>query len=78
VHEVPRLVGQPERAPPDRADDQDARGGSSSWANWAVVEPAIFLGLFDSYGKNDSVDVQCELGGRTMVATGLEILTPSE
>ena len=31
---------------------------------------AIFLGLFGSYGKNDSVDVQYELGGRTMVATG--------
>ena len=31
---------------------------------------AIFLGLFGSHGKNDSVDVQYELGGRTMVATG--------
>ena len=29
-----------------------------------------FLGLFGSYGKNDSVDVHYELGGRTMVATG--------
>jgi hypothetical protein len=38
---------------------------------------AIFLGLFSSYGKNDSADVQYELGGRTMVATGLDIVAPS-
>lgn len=31
---------------------------------------AMFFGLFGSYGKNDSVDVQYELGGRTMVAIG--------
>ena len=30
------------------------------------------------YGKNDSVDVQYELGGRTMVATGLDIVARSE
>lgn len=38
---------------------------------------AIFLGLFGSYGKNDSVDVQYQLSGRTTVATGLEILPPA-
>lgn len=37
---------------------------------------AIFLGLFGSYGKNDSVDVRYRLGGRDAVATGLEILPP--
>lgn len=37
---------------------------------------AIFFGLFGSYGKNDSVDVQYRLGGRDLVATGLEILPP--
>jgi hypothetical protein len=37
---------------------------------------AIFFALFGTYGKNDSVDVQYELNGRTTVATGLEILTP--
>jgi hypothetical protein len=37
---------------------------------------AIFLGLFGSYGKNDSVDVQYRLGGREAVATGLEIIPP--
>jgi hypothetical protein len=37
---------------------------------------AIFFGLFGSYGKNDSVDVQYRLGGRETVATGLEIIPP--
>ena len=37
---------------------------------------AIFLGLFGSYGKNDSVDVQYRLSGRDVSATGLEIISP--
>jgi hypothetical protein len=39
---------------------------------------AIFLGLFGSYGKDDQVDVQYQLGGRTAHATGLDILPPSQ
>jgi hypothetical protein len=39
---------------------------------------AMFLGLFGTYGKNDSVDVQYRLGGRELVATGLEIIPPDE
>jgi hypothetical protein len=39
---------------------------------------AMFLGLFGSYGKNDSVDVQYSIGERTMVATGLEIVPPPD
>ena len=39
---------------------------------------AMFLGLFGSYGKNDSVDVQYRLGGKETVATGLDILAPKE
>jgi hypothetical protein len=38
---------------------------------------AMFLGLFGSYGKNDSVDVQYKLGGRDTVATGLDIVPPN-
>ena len=38
---------------------------------------AIFFGLFGSYGKNDSVDVQYRLGGRDQVAVGLDILPPT-
>jgi hypothetical protein len=37
---------------------------------------AMFFGLFGSYGKNDSVDVQYRLGDRVTVATGLDILPP--
>ena len=37
---------------------------------------AMFFGLFGSYGKNDSVDVQYRLGGRELVATGLDIVPP--
>jgi hypothetical protein len=36
----------------------------------------MFFGLFGSYGKNDSVDVQYRLGDRETVATGLEIVPP--
>jgi hypothetical protein len=39
---------------------------------------AIFLGLFGSYGKNDSVDVQYRLSGRDVSATGLEIIPPDQ
>ena len=39
---------------------------------------AIFLGLWGSYGKNDSVDVQYRLGDREAVATGLEIIPPDK
>ncbi len=37
---------------------------------------AIFLGLFGSYGRNDSVDVQYRVRGRETVATGLDIVPP--
>jgi len=33
---------------------------------------AMFFALFGSYGRNDTVDVQYEMGGRKQVATGLE------
>jgi hypothetical protein len=39
---------------------------------------AIFFGLWGSYGKNDSVDVQYRLAGRERVATGLEIVPPED
>ena len=37
---------------------------------------AMFFGLFGTYGKNDSVDVQYRAGDRETVATGLEIIPP--
>ena len=39
---------------------------------------AMFFGLFGSYRKNDSVDVQYSLSGRDTVATGLDILPPED
>ena len=39
---------------------------------------AMFLGLFGTYGQNDSVDVQYRLAGRETVATGLDILPPEQ
>ena len=45
------------------------RIGLGRWA-------AMFFGLFGSYGKNDSVDVQYTLGDRNVVATGLDIIPP--
>jgi hypothetical protein len=39
---------------------------------------AMFFGLWGSYGKNDSVDVQYRVGGRETVATGLEIIPPKQ
>jgi hypothetical protein len=39
---------------------------------------AMFLGLWGSYGKNDSVDVQYRRHGRDAVATGLDIIPPDQ
>ena len=43
-------------------------------ARWA----AIFFGLFGTYGKNDSVDVQYRVGAGLALATGLEIIPPED
>jgi hypothetical protein len=37
---------------------------------------AMFLALFGTYGRNDSVDVEYTVEGRKAVATGLEIVAP--
>ena len=37
---------------------------------------AMFLALFGTYRRNDSVDVQYKLHGRDRVATGLDIIAP--
>lgn len=47
------------------------RIGAARWT-------AMFFGLFGSYGKNDSVDVQYRLGAREVVATGLDIVGPED
>ncbi len=45
-----------------------------SKAKWS----AIFFGLWGYYGKNDSVDVHYRVGGRDVVATGLDIIPPRD
>lgn len=37
---------------------------------------AMFLALFGSYGRNDSVDVEYSVDGRKVVATDLEFIPP--
>lgn len=37
---------------------------------------AMFLALFGSYGRNDSVDVEYTAGGQKHVATDLEFIPP--
>jgi hypothetical protein len=37
---------------------------------------AMFLALFGSYGRNDSVDVEYTVGDRKVVATNLEFVPP--
>jgi hypothetical protein len=37
---------------------------------------AMFLALFGSYGRNDSVDVEYTVGGRKAVATNLPFVPP--
>jgi len=36
----------------------------------------MFLAIAGTYRRNDSVDVQYEVQGRTLVATGLDIQGP--
>jgi hypothetical protein len=49
-----------------------AKEGRLGMWRWA----AIFFGLFGTYRKNDSVDVQYKLAGHDRVATGLDIVPP--
>ena len=39
---------------------------------------AMFMALFGTYRKNDSVDVEYALGGRRQLAVGLDIEQPAE
>lgn len=50
----------------ERPLEREERLGFWRWTS-------IFLGIAGSYGRNDSVDVVYECGGRRVVATGLPI-----
>jgi hypothetical protein len=49
--------------------EKEGRLGVGRWT-------AMFLGLFGTYRKNDSVDVQYTLAGRPQLAVGLDITPP--
>ena len=49
---------------------KEGRLGAVRWAG-------IFLGLFGTYRKNDSVDVEYTINGRPQLATYLDIVPPS-
>ena len=55
----------------DRHLEKEGRLGTVRWAG-------IFLGLFGTYRKNDSVDVQYTVNGRVQLATYLDIVPPPE
>ena len=67
----------------DEGEDYDVVGQDLMFNRPLVKErlgfwrwTAMFFALFGSYGRNDSVDVQYTLGGRTALATGLDIYAP--
>jgi hypothetical protein len=55
----------------DRPLAKEGRIGLFRWT-------AIFLGLFGTYRKNDSVDVQYTVNGRQQLATYLDIVPPDQ
>jgi hypothetical protein len=48
-----------------------AKEGKLGFWRWTL----IFFGIAGTYRKNDSVDVQFEAGGKTRLATAIEIVT---
>ena len=50
-----------------------AKEGKLGAVRWA----SMFLGIAGTYRKNDSIDVVYSVGGRRVVASGLEILPPA-
>jgi len=55
----------------DRALEKEGKLGIGRWT-------AMFLGLFGTYRKNDSVDVQYRVGGQERLAVGLDIVPPEQ
>ena len=55
----------------DRWLEKEGKLGLGRWT-------AMFLGLFGTYRKNDSVDVQYRHGGEDRLAVGLDIVPPNQ
>ena len=72
--------------PQQEGEDYTVEGHALVFGRWLEKEgklglgrwTAMFLGLFGTYRKNDSVDVQYTLAGETRLATGLDIVPPNQ
>ena len=69
--------------PQEEGRDYELRDGELRFTRSLVKEKvgflrwtAMFLALFGSYGRNDSVDVEYSVDGRKVVATDLEFIPP--
>jgi hypothetical protein len=69
--------------PQDEGSDYELGDGELLFSRSLVKErvgfwrwTAMFLALFGTYGRNDSVDVEYTVDGRKAVATGLAIVAP--
>jgi hypothetical protein len=87
--ELPRGAEPPYRVfvngvPQQEGVDYELRGRTLEFAKplekegklGAMRWTAIFLGLFGTYRKNDSVDVQYKLAGHDRIAVALDITPP--
>jgi hypothetical protein len=82
---LPRGAEQPTRVfvngiRQQEGTDYTVRGGTLHFTRELARErvgfwrwTAMFLALFGSYGRNDTVDVHYRAGGRDQVAAGLQI-----
>jgi hypothetical protein len=64
-----------------RGTDYEVRGGEVVFSRPIIKETvtpgrwmAMYLGLFGTYRKNETVDVEYELGGQTKLAADVEII----
>ena len=72
--------------PQEEGTDYELRGRTLAFSRHLEKEGklgfwrwfAMFMALFGTYRKNDSVDVEYTLGGRRQVAVGLDIEQPPE
>ena len=85
---LPRNVREPFRVfvngvPQEEGRDYELGDGELLFSRSLVKEKvgflrwtAMFLALFGSYGRNDSVDVEYTVGGQKQVASNLPFIPP--
>ncbi len=67
--------------PQTEGEDYEVRGGDVVFARPIVKETvtpgrwmAMYLGLFGTYRKNETVDIEYRFGGKTQLAADVEIV----